>query len=74
MRELAPAGERGALVTILLDSGERCSTLFDNAWLAARKLSCTPYERQLEAMQAVPDVSSDSARPAPAPRATVGGC
>lgn len=78
MQEMAAAGERGALVTILCDSGERYrSTLFEDTWLADRKLSCAPYLRQLEAMLAVPDVSSDPARPepieVPPPRARVGG-
>jgi cysteine synthase A len=77
MQEMAAAGERGALVTILCDSGERYrSTLFDDRWLAARKLSCGPHERQLEAMLAVPNASPSSARPAPVqaapPRAAVG--
>jgi cysteine synthase A len=75
---MAAAGERGALVTILCDSGERYrSTLFDDAWLAKRKLSCAPQQRQLEAMLAGPDLPPDQARPAPVPaappRASVGG-
>lgn len=78
MREMAAAGERGALVTILCDSGERYrSTLFDDTWLAARGLSCTPYDRQLEAVLAAPEVSPHLARPALAqtapPRAIAGG-
>jgi cysteine synthase A len=78
MQEMAAAGERGAIVTILCDSGERYrSTLFDDAWLAKRKLSCVPYQRQVEAMLIAPDVSSGQARPAlvqaPPPRASVGG-
>jgi cysteine synthase len=78
MQEMAAAGERGALVTILCDSGERYrSTLFDDAWLTACGLSCAAYERQLETMLAAPDVSPGQARPALAqaapPRAIVGG-
>lgn len=78
MREMAAAGERGALVTILCDSGERYrSTLFNDAWLAARGLSCTAHERQLEAMLAAPDAPPGLARPALAqaapPRAIAGG-
>jgi cysteine synthase A len=78
MREMAAAGERGALVTILCDSGERYrSTLFDDAWIAARGLACTAYEHQLEAMLAAPDASPGQARQASAqaapPHAVVGG-
>jgi cysteine synthase A len=77
MQEMAAAGERGALVTILCDSGERYrSTLFDDRWREARKLSCGPYERQLEAMLAAPNASPGPARLAPvqaaSPRAAVG--
>lgn len=56
MQEMAATGTRGAVVTILCDSGERYrSTLFDDGWLAKRNLSCAPYQRQFEAMLAVSD-------------------
>lgn len=73
MQEMAAAGERGALVTILCDSGERYrSTLFDDAWVAERKLSCVTYERQIEAMLVAPDVASARTRRGQ-PLASVGG-
>jgi hypothetical protein len=39
--EMAAAGEKGSLVTILCDFGDRYpSTLFDDGWLATQGLSC----------------------------------
>jgi cysteine synthase A len=49
MSEMAAAGEKGSLVTILCDSGDRYrSTLFDDQWLAEKGLSCAGYEADLE--------------------------
>ena len=48
LKEMAAAGEKGSLVTILCDSGDRYrSTLFDDGWLAAQGLSCADHEAQL---------------------------
>ena len=48
LKEMAAAGEKGSLVTILCDSGDRYrSTLFDDGWLAAQELSCADHEAQL---------------------------
>ena len=48
LKEMAAAGEKGALVTILCDSGDRYrSTLFDDGWLAAQGLSCADHEAEL---------------------------
>ena len=48
LKEMAAAGEKGSLVTILCDSGDRyCSTLFDDGWLAAQGLLCADHEAQL---------------------------
>jgi hypothetical protein len=48
LQEMAAAGEKGSLVTILCDSGDRYrSTLFDDGWLAAQGLSCADHEAQL---------------------------
>jgi cysteine synthase A len=49
MSEMAAAGEKGSVVTILCDSGDRYrSTLFDDQWLAEKGLSCAAYEADLE--------------------------
>ena len=48
LKEMAAAGEKGSLVTILCDSGDRYrSTLFDDGWLADQGLSCADHEAQL---------------------------
>jgi cysteine synthase A len=48
LKEMAAAGEKGSLVTILCDSGDRYrSTLFDDGWLAAQGLSCADHEAEL---------------------------
>jgi cysteine synthase A len=48
LKEMAAAGEKGSLVTIFCDSGDRYrSTLFDDGWLAAQGLSCADHEAQL---------------------------
>jgi cysteine synthase A len=48
LKEMAAAGEKGSLVTILCDSGDRYrSTLFDDGWLAAQGLLCADHEAQL---------------------------
>ena len=41
LQEVAAAGEKGSLVTILCDCGDRYrTTLFDDGWLATQGLSC----------------------------------
>jgi cysteine synthase len=53
LKEMASAGEKGSLVTIWCDSGDRYrSTLFDDGWLAAQGLSCASYEAQLQQLLA----------------------
>src|SRR5262245_48902244 len=43
--EMAKSGERGSVVTLLCDSGERYrSTHFDDAWLACRGIDIKPAE------------------------------
>ncbi|MFL9840630.1 PLP-dependent cysteine synthase family protein [Sphingomonas sp. ST-64] len=43
IEEMAAAGERGSVVTLLCDSGERYGcTYYDDAWLAARDLDWAP--------------------------------
>jgi cysteine synthase len=47
--EMAERGEEGAIVTLLCDSGERYrSTLFDDAWLAARGVDIGQAEETIE--------------------------
>jgi cysteine synthase A len=47
--EMAEAGETGSIVSILCDSGERyASTLYDDAWLAARDIHIAAPMAQLE--------------------------
>ncbi len=42
-------GERGSVVTLLCDGGERYqSTYYDDAWLAAEGLDLTPYTAELD--------------------------
>jgi cysteine synthase len=49
IREMAAAGEAGAVVSLLCDSGERYrSTYFNDAWLADRGLSDRGAEAQIE--------------------------
>ncbi|MDF2618629.1 MAG: Pyridoxal-5-phosphate-dependent protein beta subunit [Xanthobacteraceae bacterium] len=48
-QEMAAAGETGSIVSILCDSGERyASTLYDDAWLAARDIAIANPMAQLE--------------------------
>ena len=43
-------GERGSVVTLLCDSGERYrDTYYDDAWLAAENLDLAPYTAELDA-------------------------
>lgn len=43
-------GERGSVVTLLCDSGERYqSRYYDDAWLAAEERDLTPYTAELDA-------------------------
>jgi cysteine synthase len=47
--EMAERGEEGAIVSLLCDSGERYrSTLFDDAWLAARGVDIRQAEETVE--------------------------
>ncbi len=49
--ELHDAGERGSVVGLLCDGGDRYShTVYDDAWLAAEGIDPAPYEDQLEAL------------------------
>ena len=48
VRDLAAAGERGSVVSLLCDSGERyLSTYYDDAWVAAQGLDLAPYAAAL---------------------------
>ena len=47
--EMAAAGEKGAIVSILCDGGERyASTYYDDDWLAARGLVSAADEARME--------------------------
>jgi cysteine synthase A len=47
--EMADRGERGSVVTLLCDSGERYrSTLLDDAWLKGRAIDVRPAEEAME--------------------------
>ena len=44
-------GERGSIVSLLCDRGERyAETLFDRDWLAARGIDTAPWDRRLRAV------------------------
>ncbi|MGW3472219.1 PLP-dependent cysteine synthase family protein [Saccharopolyspora sp. NPDC000995] len=48
-RLMAERGERGSIVTLLCDGGERyASTYFDDGWLRARGIDFAPYAEVLE--------------------------
>lgn len=48
IREMADAGEKGSVVSLLCDGGERySSTYFDDEWLAERNLRWTPEARRM---------------------------
>ena len=48
--EMAQADERGSIVSILCDHGDRYrSSYFDDAWLAAHGLDTAPWEARLDA-------------------------
>jgi cysteine synthase A len=50
IEEMKARGERGSIVTLLCDSGERYrSTLFDDQWLAERGIDIAPYQNRLRA-------------------------
>ncbi|PZO80244.1 MAG: cysteine synthase [Mesorhizobium amorphae] len=47
--EMAGRGERGSVVTLLCDPGERYhSTILDAGWLAARGIEIAPFERTMD--------------------------
>ncbi len=49
IREMAEAGEAGAVVSLLCDSGERYrSTYYDDAWLADHGLDTAAHEAEVE--------------------------
>jgi len=49
MAEMVKSGERGSVVTLLCDGGERYQkTYFDDAWLACRKIDLAPYRDRLQ--------------------------
>jgi len=51
IEEMAARGEEGSLVTLLCDSGERYrSTLYDDAWLAARGYDLSQHAARLDAV------------------------
>jgi cysteine synthase A len=48
--EMRQAGQRGSLVTLICDSGERYNgTYYDDAWLAANECDITPHMAEIEA-------------------------
>ena len=48
--EMHARGERGSIVSLLCDRGERyAETLFDPAWLAAHGIDCAPWDAALRA-------------------------
>ncbi|GAC1380770.1 MAG: PLP-dependent cysteine synthase family protein [Marmoricola sp.] len=52
-REMRERGERGSVVTLLCDGGERYAhTYYDDAWLAAHQLDPAPYLAALESSTA----------------------
>jgi cysteine synthase A len=47
--EMRRTGDRGSIVTLLCDSGERYgNTYYDDAWLRTSGIDITPYTRTLE--------------------------
>lgn len=49
-QEMQARGEKGSIVSLLCDSGERyMDTLFDDAWIARQGLDLAPWTVQLEA-------------------------
>jgi cysteine synthase A len=50
-RQMLARGERGSIVTLLCDGGERYShTVQDSAWLSAQGLDCSTHAAQLRAL------------------------
>lgn len=48
--EMREGGRRGALVTVLCDSGDRyASTYYDDAWLAEQRIDIGPWRDRIEA-------------------------
>jgi cysteine synthase A len=46
---MAASGEKGSIVSILCDSGERyASTYFNDAWLADQGLTCPEEELRMQ--------------------------
>jgi cysteine synthase A len=47
-REMDQLGERGSIVTLLCDSGDRYgNTVYDDGWLAEQGIDIRPYETVL---------------------------
>lgn len=52
MKEMVSAGQKGSVVTLLCDGGERyLNTYYDDAWLAKHQIEITPYLEQLQGME-----------------------
>jgi cysteine synthase A len=50
-RELDVAGEKGSIVTLLCDSGDRyANTYYNDAWLAEQQIDIAPYRGVLQAL------------------------
>lgn len=50
VRQMRERGERGSVVTLLCDGGERyADTYYDDAWLASHGIDPTPYQAVLDA-------------------------
>jgi cysteine synthase len=61
--EMVKGGERGSVVTLLCDSGERYrSTHFDDAWLECRGIDIKPAEEAMERFFATGAPPTDPAR------------
>ncbi len=54
--DMRASGQRGSVVTLLCDGGERYGgTYYDDLWLAARGIDLAPYESTLERFQLTGD-------------------
>ncbi|WP_092657517.1 PLP-dependent cysteine synthase family protein [Actinopolymorpha singaporensis] len=57
------AGERGSVVTLICDGGDRyVHTYYDDAWVAAQGLDLVPYARRLAAFTSTGTLESDDGR------------
>ncbi|GAA2758684.1 PLP-dependent cysteine synthase family protein [Actinopolymorpha rutila] len=57
------AGERGSVVTLICDGGDRYAhTYYDDAWVAAQGLDLAPYARRLAAFTATGTLESGDVR------------